>query len=126
MQLCHLAHNQLRERGSLLQSTAAKSPQPNEPKLRACPKSLSIRSMRPIPALAALMPPTPHRRNPKNEPTDWNTDRIPMNSRATRRKRVIQLQYLHYLSFLIRILQLSIVTPPLSVLIIVLGLRRLS
>ena len=47
-------------------------------------------------------------------------------SRPTRRKRVIQLQYLHQFSSSINYIQQPIVTPPRSVLRLVLGLRRLS
>ena len=79
MLLCCPTHNQRRERGSLRQRPRTKTPDPNEPKLRTGPKSLSVGSIRPIPPPVALR----QRAVRKNEPTDWH----PAASRFPRARR---------------------------------------
>jgi hypothetical protein len=113
------------------------SPQPNEPRPRAHSKSLSNTAVRPIPTPTAPPAHAPVSRNPETNPPitvqptpepapPWTPGVTGGLVFPRGRKNITGLRCLHHYIRCINHLQLSIVTPPPSVLIIVLGLRLLS
>ena len=124
MLLIHLAHSSPRQRGSLRQSASRKNATTKRTQASRWIQIAKYQNHKTDPSARGSC--TAHATHPKNEPTDCESRDIPLTSRPTRRKRVIQLQYLHDFNLSINYLQPTIVTPPPSVLIIVLGLRRLS
>lgn len=126
MYLCHHVQNQRRERGSHRQSPACKNATTKRTQASRLPQIAKRHIYKADPcASGSHTAPTTHPR-PEKRTHRLGSNRIPIPTRTTRRKRVIQLQYLHNSSSSINYIQQSIVTPPRSVLIIEPGLRRLS
>ena len=126
MQLYHLRHNQRRERSSLCQSAANKNATTKRTQAFRSPQIAKYQIHKTDSCASSSYTARATQLKPEKRTHRLGSHRIPIPSRPTRRKRVIQLQYLRYFSSSINYIQQSIVTPPPSVLIIVLGLRRLS
>ena len=126
MLLYRLTNNQRQQRGSLRQRAACKNATTKRTQGSRLPEIANYQIYKTdlrahSPYSARTTPLKPEKRTHR-----LASHRIPIPTHPTRRKRVIQLQYLHHSRLSINYLQPTIVTPPLSVLIIVLGLRRLS
>src|SRR5690242_10403313 len=126
MLLYRLTNNQRQQRGSLRQRAACKNATTKRTQGSRLPEIANYQIYKTDPRANSSYAPRATRPKPQKRTHRLGSSRIPASSRPTRRNRVIQLQYLHQFITGINCLQLSIVTPPPSVLIIELGLRRLS
>ena len=126
MQLCHPAHNQRRKRRSLRQRALRKNATTKRTQASRFSEIAKHHIYKADPQASGSHTAQSNPLKPEKRTHRLGSSRISIPPRPTRRIRVIQLQYLHRFSSSINYIQLSIVTPPRSVLIIVLGLRRLS
>ena len=126
MHLHHLALNRRRERGSLRQSAPKKNATTKRTQASRWPQIAKHHICKTDTRANNLYVARMTQLKYEKRTHRLASNLTPITSRPTRRKRVIQLQYLHDFSPSINYIQQTIVTPPSSVLIIVIGLRRLS
>jgi len=126
MSICHLIHNRCRKQGSLRQRPLRKNATTKRTQASRLPKIAKYQICKTEPRASSSYTARATHPNPQKRTHRFASNRTPSTSRPTRIKRVIQLQYLHRFNLSINYLQPTIVTPPQSVLIIDLGLRRLS
>jgi hypothetical protein len=95
MSQCHLARNQCPERGSLPQNAACKNATTKRTQASRLPQVAKYHICKAHPRASSPYTARTTQLNPEKRTHRLGSNRIPIPSRPTRRKRVTKLQHLH-------------------------------